>query len=136
MDEDMQYACDLIRSTVSSIDTGRALGLNPRPDGRCKCPFHGGDHMNLKLYGPGRGYYCFVCHAHGDVIQLVKDYTQCSFAEAVEWISDAFGLKISFRRNTPWRRRRKAEAYARKVAGGRRTDAKQQGRNAKTESNP
>lgn len=120
----MQYACEVIRMTVSPLEAGKALGLNPHSDGRCKCPFHGGDRRNLKLYGIGRGYYCFVCHASGDVINLVKEYSKCSFSEAVEWISDAFGLRLTFRKDTPWRRARRAEAYAKRLKEWRKPDAK------------
>lgn len=118
MNEDMQYICDVIRSAVSAYDVGTALGLAPGHDGRCRCPFHGGDHRNLKLYGPGRGYYCFVCHAHGDVISLVKEYTKCSFMDAVEWLNDSFGLNLDLKKDNPYSRRRRAEAYARKLAKG------------------
>ena len=113
MDDEMKYICEIIRSSVSALEVGKVLGLNPGYDGRCKCFFHGGDHKNLKLYGPGRGYYCFVCHEHGDVIRLVMNYSKCSFMEAVEWLNDAFGLRLDLRRDNPYARRRRAEAHAR-----------------------
>lgn len=114
MSDDMKYICDVIREVVSAQDVGRALGLNPGYDGRCKCFFHGGDHRNLKLYGPGRGYYCFVCHEHGDVIRLVMSYSKCDFMAAVEWLNDTFNLQLNLRRDNPYSRRRRAENYARK----------------------
>ncbi len=114
MDDNMQYACNVIRQNISAIEVGRLLGLDPQHDGRCRCFFHGGDHRNLKLYGPGRGYYCFVCHEHGDVIRLVKEYSHCSFSEAVEWIDAAFHLGLDLDRANPYSRRRRAEAYARR----------------------
>ena len=116
MDDDMKYICDIIRNSVSALEVGRVLGLNPGHDGRCRCPFHGGDHKNLKLYGPGKGYYCFVCHESGDVIRLVKEYTKCSFMDAVDWLNDSFGLNLDIKKNDPFQRRRRAEAYARRLA--------------------
>ena len=118
VNDELQIICDVIRSNVSAYEVGKLLGLAPKHDGRCRCFFHGGDHRNLKLYGPGRGYYCFVCHAHGDVISLVKEYTQCSFIEAIAWINDAFDMGLDLRRDSFQDRRRRAERYARNVAGG------------------
>ena len=115
MDEQTRYACDIICNTVSAIEVGKLLGLAPGHDGRCKCPFHGGDHRNLKLYGPGRGYYCFVCHEHGNVIRLVREYTKCSFQESIEWLNDAFSLNLDLNKGNYWNRQRRAETYARKL---------------------
>lgn len=114
MDEDMRYVCDVIRGSVSAYDAGKMLGLAPGHDGRCRCFFHGGDRKNLKLYGPGKGYYCFVCHEHGDVIRLVMGYSKCSFMEAIEWLNDAFQLHLDLQRDDPYSRRRRAESYARR----------------------
>ena len=113
MDENMQTICGIIRSTVSAVEVGKMLGLNPDHGGRCRCFLHGGDHKNLKLYGPGRGYYCFVCHASGDVIHLVQEYSKCSFMDALQWINDAFGLHLDLNQGSFRNRRRRAEAYPR-----------------------
>ena len=114
MDDNIRYICDLIRNTVSALDAGRALGLNPGHDGRCKCFFHGGDHRNLRLYAENRGYYCFVCHEHGDVIHLVMGFQKCSFMDALEWLNDSFGLRLDLNRGSFSNRRRRANAYVRK----------------------
>ena len=88
------YATDLIRRSVSAVDAGRALGLDINHSSRCKCPLHGGADYNMRLYDGDRGYYCFVCHARGDVIGLVEGVLGCTFTEAVKWLSDAFNLGV------------------------------------------
>ena len=118
MDENTKYICDMIRNTVSALDAGRALGLSPGHDGRCKCFFHGGDHRNLRLYAGNRGYYCFVCHAYGDVISLVKAFHNCSFTDALCWLNDSFGLNLNLNKGSFYNRRRRAESYSRKFTGG------------------
>lgn len=85
---------ELVRSSVSAMEAGRALGLEPNRDGRCACPMHNGRGKNLKLWTGDKGYYCFVCHAHGDVIELVQNVNGCGFTEAVQWLSDAFHLGV------------------------------------------
>lgn len=113
MDENTKAICGVIRGNVSAIEAGRVLGLNPGHDGRCKCFFHGGDHRNLKLYPGERGYYCFVCHEHGDVIGLVMGYLKCTFPEALAWLNDSFGLGLDLARDSFRSRVRHAESYMR-----------------------
>ena len=112
MNDKMKVACDVIRQTASALEVGRSLGLDPGHDGRCRCFFHGGDNRNLKLYGKGGGYYCFVCHASGDVIRLVKEYTNSSFTDAVELLNDMCGLHMDLYGNSPRDRIKRAEARA------------------------
>lgn len=87
------YAVHAVKS-VSAIEAGKALGLAPDRDGRCPCPFHNGVDNNLKLYDGERGFHCFVCHEHGDVIQLVQKCLNCTFTDAVKWLSDTFRLGV------------------------------------------
>ena len=92
--KDCSAWAELVKSSVSALDAGRALGLEINRDGRCKCPFHNGGDFNMKLYTGDKGYHCFVCHEHGDVIELVQGVNGCGFTEAVQWLSDAFHLGI------------------------------------------
>ena len=112
--EELQYISDEIRSSVPCDEAGKAMGLHLDSKGRCACFFHGGSHKNLKLYDKDKGYYCFVCHEHGDVIRLVMNYMRCPFMDAVEWLNDTFLLHLDLEKNNPYSRRRRAETYARK----------------------
>ena len=57
------------------------------------CPFHGKDnHFSAKFYI--NTFYCFCCHAHGDIIQFVQDYFGISFNEAMEKINQDFNLGL------------------------------------------
>lgn len=114
----MQYISDVVRSSVPCNEAGRYLGMDPDMQGRCRCFFHGGTHRNLKLYGERKGFYCFVCHESGDVIKLVKEYTKCSWMEAVEWLNDTFTLNLNLKRDGYRSRQRRAAAYAKKANRG------------------
>ena len=91
---DIATITDIIRSSVSALEAGRALGLQADRYGRCACPVHSGKDRNCKLYDGYRGFHCFVCGASGDVIRLVESVQNCSFLSAVEWLNSAFHLAL------------------------------------------
>lgn len=100
---------DAIRHSVSAYEAGKALGLNPNSHGRCACPAHHGQDRNCKLSKEEHGYYCFVCHASGDVIQLVQVVNDCSFVKAVEWLNSTFKLGLPLDREQSQQERKDAE---------------------------
>ena len=101
-------AADKIKSSVSALDVGEALGLEIR-HGRCQCPIHGGNDFNCVLYKGNRGYYCHVCKSGGDVIKFVQEYHKTSFKASVSWINDAFHLGLDLERRIDPEESRRAE---------------------------
>lgn len=91
---DFRGAAEIIKQTVSAIDAGRRFGLDVDRDGRCRCIFHHGENRNLKLYPSNGGYHCFVCHAHGTVIDLAMGVCGCDWREAVRILDDMFSLHL------------------------------------------
>ena len=102
-----------ICKTVSALEAGKRLGLEPNHDGRCACPVHNGHDRNCKLYDGDRGFYCFVCHERGDVIRLVELVLNCTFTEAVQWLSDEFHLGIDIDKPVDREALRRAKKRAR-----------------------
>ncbi len=47
------------------------------------CPFHNDSHPSMMVSKSRQTYHCFVCGAHGDVIDFIKKYKQVSFTEAL-----------------------------------------------------
>lgn len=94
--EEINYMVRIIVDSVPCIEAAHAMGIKTDNQGRCACFIHGGSHKNLKFYDGNRGYYCFVCHAFGNVIDLVMNYQKAQFMEAVEWINDTFSLGFNF----------------------------------------
>lgn len=88
-------AVPLAKQAVSASEVADALGLSPDRYGRCACPIHGGKDRNMKLFSGERGYYCFVCHAGGDVIDLVRRVNGCGLREAVAWLDGAFHIGLN-----------------------------------------
>lgn len=87
-------AASIIKQSVTARQAAEELGIHVRSDGRCQCPIHNGKDYNMKLFPGSGGYYCFVCHASGDVIGLVRAVTQCTFMEAIDWLNSTFGLGL------------------------------------------
>ena len=86
-------AAYIAKQSVTALDAAKALGLRPDRHGRCACPVHHGRDRNCKL--GGTGYHCFVCGAHGDVIDLVMAVNGCSFQSALNWLNSAFNLGLT-----------------------------------------
>jgi DNA primase len=72
-----------------------ALGLNVSHN-KALCPFHNDSNPSLTFHRGKNRYRCFVCDAHGGVIDLVMRYEHKTFLEACKWLSDSSGSIIDF----------------------------------------
>ena len=54
---------------------------------KCRCPFHDDRHPSLSFDTRRNRYRCYVCDAHGGVIDLVMNLKGCGFKDACEWLS-------------------------------------------------
>ena len=85
-------------------EVAERLGLQVNGRGQCLCPFHDDHHPSMAL-GRHNQYRCFVCDAHGDVIDLVMKVADKSFREACGWLAEGeacgevSGFKIQDSRN-------------------------------------
>ena len=96
-----------IRASVSAQMIGRDYGLNPSRDGRCKCPLCTSSRKDsLRLYPGDKGFFCFSCHASGDVVKLVMEITGAGFRDAVREINDRYGLGLPLDKPDPERTRK------------------------------
>lgn len=55
---------------------------------KCLCPFHDDTIPSLTFYARNNTYRCFVCDAHGGVIDLVMNKLHKSFPKACRWLAD------------------------------------------------
>ena len=53
---------------------------------KCRCPFHDDRRPSLTFDTRRNRYRCFVCDAHGGVIDMVMNLRHCGFVEACEWL--------------------------------------------------
>lgn len=121
--KNIELAIDTVKESVTALEAAEALGLEPDRHGRCRCPFHNGNDRNLKLYGGSRGYYCFVCHAHGDVITLAKRCLDGTFTDALKWLCETFALNVDIDAPMDAERARKAAEAAQRRKEERQREA-------------
>ena len=88
----LNYA-ELIKQSVPMSDVVELLIPNCRiRHHRTKCPFHNGADDNFRIYRSS--YYCFVCHAAGDVIRFVEDMNDIPFIDACQFLDATFHLGL------------------------------------------
>lgn len=102
-----------IRKRVSPREVLELEGYAVNRQGFAKCPFHADGDASLKVYPDGRGWYCFGCHAGGDVIKLVEHLHSIGFQAALMRLDMDFHLGIYA---TSTQSRRNARIAARKEA--------------------
>ncbi len=66
-------------------DVAERLGLHVSHH-KALCPFHDDRHPSLTFNTLTNRYRCYVCDAHGGVIDLVRNVRGCGFREACEWL--------------------------------------------------
>lgn len=73
-------------------DVAERLGLHVNRH-KALCPFHDDNHPSLTFNTLTNRYRCYVCDAHGGVIDLVRNIRGCGFLQACEFLN---GGSISF----------------------------------------
>ena len=75
-------------------EVASALGLSVSHH-KALCPFHADKHPSLTFHRGRNRYRCFVCDAHGGVIDLVMKYLNKNFIEAYKWLSEEHSLPVT-----------------------------------------
>lgn len=60
------------------------------------CPFHNDHNPSMVVSKAKQTYHCFVCGAHGDVIEFVKQHENLTFMEALRVCAKKAGLEDEF----------------------------------------
>ena len=59
-----------------------------------RCPFHLERTGSFTVSPHKDIYYCFGCHAHGDIISFITALERCSPLEAVQYLAERYTLAI------------------------------------------
>ena len=82
-----------IENRVSVADAlSMYASLRPNRGGFVCCPFHNEKTPSMKI--SEKGYYCFGCHEHGNVIGFVMKYFKLDFKSACSKINYDFRLNL------------------------------------------
>jgi len=87
----MGIFCD-VKATVSTKEAVAFYGLKLDRHGYTCCPFH--PDKNPSMLVDDTHYYCFGCHATGDVIQFVADYFHMPPWEAAKKLVADFNVPL------------------------------------------
>ncbi len=76
---------------------GEYVPLSPRGSSwfGC-CPFHHEKTPSFSVNEDKRFYYCFGCHAAGNVFKFIQEMEKVSFAESVEIIAKKIGVQLNY----------------------------------------
>jgi len=80
-----------------------------------RCPFHEERTPSFSVNPVDKLYYCFGCHAKGDMITFVRETQGLDFVGAIEWLADRFRIPLEYEQSSPdqeARRARTARLYA------------------------
>ena len=78
------------KAAVPLRKAAECYGLRILPNGMACCPFHEDRHPSLKLNEDY--FFCFGCGAHGDVIDFTAGLFGLSLQDAVEKLTNDFGI--------------------------------------------
>lgn len=87
--EQVRDTADLLEIVQESVQLKRQGS-----DYRGPCPFHGGTNRNFAVIPKKNLYYCFVCHAAGDVFTWYRERFGMDYPSAVREVARRYGIVI------------------------------------------
>ncbi len=87
---------NFIKSNVSILDVVKEYATLKRAGiyWKGKCPFHNEKTGSFTVSPHREIFYCFGCHAGGDVIAFMSQAERCSQLEAAQLLAERFGITI------------------------------------------
>ena len=73
------------------IDVLNRYGIQPNKAGFIPCPFHAEHTASCKSYPDS--FYCFGCHASGDIFTFIQKMENCGFKRAYEILGGTYDGK-------------------------------------------
>ena len=68
------------------------------------CPFHSEKTPSFHVHAERQFFYCFGCHAKGDVIHFVEKMEGLTFADALRWLGERYGIPVDNRSHSTERK--------------------------------
>lgn len=114
MTERIDYAYQ-IKQSITMRDACEMYGYPVNRSNKAVCPFHNDKNASMHVYPGSRGFYCFSCGAHGDVIDFVSQLFGLDFQNALRKLNDDFSLGLPLGSDRDTEERRKAAEKARQL---------------------
>ena len=81
-----------ISDFILSTTTGKLRGTK----GMALCPFHGEKTASMSFTDVENLFHCFGCKEGGDVFKYVQEVNNLEFQDAVEFVADNYGFKLTY----------------------------------------
>jgi DNA primase len=91
---------DFVEQLKSSVQIESVIGeyVRLRKSGASRyvglCPFHNEKSGSFTVHAAKQFYYCFGCHAKGDVVNFVMEMEHISFYEALKSLAERYGIPM------------------------------------------
>jgi DNA primase len=92
----MEFA-EQLKSSIDIVSVIQEYGPRLRKSGNNYsglCPFHNEKSPSFSVSATKQFYYCFGCHAKGDVINFVMEIEKVSFYEALKNLAERHGIPM------------------------------------------
>ena len=95
----MRYTDDLIEELIQKNNIVDIIGENVRlkragSNYTGLCPFHSEKTPSFSVSPSRQMYYCFGCHAGGNVITFLMEYHNYTFPEALRYLAERAGITL------------------------------------------
>ena len=114
---------DEIRERLTMRQVVEFYGFEVNRGGYINCPFHSENTPSLKVYPGNKGFHCFGCGAHGDVISFIMKYLNLTFAQAVVRLSSDFHPGLTPTHETPEEAKKRIRAREEAAKAKQREEA-------------
>ena len=103
MPYDNQEIYEQITSSLNIADiVAEKVKLEPFHRGfRGLCPFHNEDTPSFFVYTDTQSFYCFGCHAGGNIFSFLMKSENLTFSEALQVLAQRAGVKLNAYEKTP-----------------------------------
>jgi DNA primase len=88
--EAVKERADLVELVEARMGQGRRSGGQVM----FRCPFHDEATPSFRVHPTAKTFHCFGCGEGGDVIAYVRKLENLSFAEAIEWLAERYGVEL------------------------------------------
>ncbi len=82
------------RLPISKVIGNRIKLQKNGPHYKGLCPFHQEKTPSFTVQDHKGSYYCFGCHAHGDIIQFISEIDHLSFVDTVTYLANLAGVSL------------------------------------------
>ena len=83
-----------IKQQNTMRDVVTRYGIEVNRSGFCKCPFHNEKTASMKIYKDS--FYCFGCHAGGDIFTFIQKIEGVDFKTAFESLGGTYEQRKTF----------------------------------------